>query len=300
MIKIVTILACLATLPAHAGRIESYMAAKAAANSTTNACAPLDAFFWEVGDATGPQGAGTKGSGYTASTVMPIGSATKMVYAAFVAQLKPLDATDHAYLHHSMGYNSFGPFSCTQAATMSDCAAVGTNGYYTPPDGLFYYGGGNMQQHAIKVMGMGSWTNRALSRRFANVLGVTVNFSEPQAAGGADMSAAAYADMMRKMMVGQLALGRQLGDAAVCTLPGVCPTALYSPTDQAWMYGAGHWVETDGTFSSPGVFGFYPWISGDKTLYGVLARKARPGSAGAESAACGKLIRDAWITGIAR
>ena len=28
----------------------------------------------------------------------------------------------------------------------------------------------------------------------------------------------------------------------------------------------------DGAFSSPGLFGFYPWIDAGKTYYGVLAR----------------------------
>ena len=46
--------------------------------------------------------------------------------------------------------------------------------------------------------------------------------------------------------------------------------------------------------SSPGAFGFYPWIDASKTYYGLVARLAI-GSA-LESVYCGRMIRKAWVT----
>jgi hypothetical protein len=70
--------------------------------------------------------------------------------------------------------------------------------------------------------------------------------------------------------------------------------------DESWHYSIGHWVEDDpkvgdGAFSSPGAFGFYPWIDASKTYYGVVARAEAPGAL--ESVYCGRLIRKAWVTG---
>ena len=58
----------------------------------------------------------------------------------------------------------------------------------------------------------------------------------------------------------------------------------------------------DGAFSSPGAFGFYPWISKDKAYYGVLAREAHAGWLSRsvqekpyyQSAVCGRALRQAW------
>ena len=68
-------------------------------------------------------------------------------------------------------------------------------------------------------------------------------------------------------------------------------------------YAAGHWVEDDpvtgdGAFSSPGAFGFYPWIDQSKTYYGVVARMAQNGAW--PSVQCGRLIRKAWLSGTAQ
>ena len=83
------------------------------------------------------------------------------------------------------------------------------------------------------------------------------------------------------------------------------PSATPITSGANWHYSLGHWVEDDsalgddGAFSSTGAFGFYPWIDAARSHYGVLARVGLPGS-GNESAACGKLIRQAWLSGQAR
>lgn len=76
------------------------------------------------------------------------------------------------------------------------------------------------------------------------------------------------------------------------------------PSSESWHYSIGHWVEDDpvvgdGAFSSAGSFGFYPWIDADKTTYGVLARSESAGN-GIDSVDCGRLVRRAWITAVAR
>jgi hypothetical protein len=56
----------------------------------------------------------------------------------------------------------------------------------------------------------------------------------------------------------------------------------------------------DGAFSSPGAFGFYPWIEASKNYYGVISRQAGSGNGeqeGYASAQCGRLIRHAWDPG---
>jgi hypothetical protein len=85
----------------------------------------------------------------------------------------------------------------------------------------------------------------------------------------------------------------------------------YSPSPLAWHYSYGHWVEDepgtgDGAFSSPGKFGFYPWIDASKTYYGIVAREdLTPGGTIQtapyyQSALCGRAIRKALLTGVAQ
>ena len=71
----------------------------------------------------------------------------------------------------------------------------------------------------------------------------------------------------------------------------------------SWHYSIGQWVEDDpvsgdGAFSSPGAFGFYPWVDAGKSWYGIVARSVTNGYY--ESAQCGGLICKAWLTGVAQ
>jgi hypothetical protein len=82
-------------------------------------------------------------------------------------------------------------------------------------------------------------------------------------------------------------------------------------SEEEWQYSLGHWVEDDpdvgdGAFSSPGAFGFYPWIDAQKRFYGILARVdvLNAGSidltkiSSISSVRCGRLIRKAWLTAL--
>jgi hypothetical protein len=86
------------------------------------------------------------------------------------------------------------------------------------------------------------------------------------------------------------------------------PITSASNEAEAWHYSLGHWIEDDplvgdGSFSSPGALGFYPWIDSNSTYYGLLVREddtAETSGAyeGYQSAVCGRLIRRAWMSGV--
>lgn len=286
-------------------------AAAATADGATNACAAVRPFYWEIGDATAARASGSANVGgatiYTASTNMAIASATKWLYAAYVAEQRAgaFTATDIKYLNFRSGYNSFA--FCLQGQTVDACVALGNNGLYTAADdGKFFYGGGHMEKHA-SLNGLGAMDNALLATELRARLGsdVALSFNQPQLAGGAATTAADYARVLRKMMSGQLRLGALLGTQAVCTNPATCTQALSTPipASESWHYSLGHWVEDDpvvgdGAFSSPGAFGFYPWIDASKTTYGVLARQV--GSGAIESVSCGRAIRKAWMTAVSQ
>jgi hypothetical protein len=90
----------------------------------------------------------------------------------------------------------------------------------------------------------------------------------------------------------------------VCTVSGDGCKATFSPAaPHAWRYSYAHWVEDDaaagddGSFSSPGLFGFYPWIDRTKAHYGIVARKSDAAKAYLQSVECGRLIRRAFFRG---
>ncbi len=272
-------------------------AARAAANSTSNACAPIGAFYWEIGGPLAKRASGRVGLRYASTTVMDIASSTKMLTAAYLIEAAAPTRAEVPFLNFTSGYVDFKSFtSCNRAVTVAECAAAGSNADFTPAAvGRFSYGGAHLQQLALQ-RGMGNWTNLTLASEYSRVLGIEVQFINPQLGGGARTSAADYARFMRRVMTGGLQLGGWLGLSPVCTAPGMCATALYSPSSKPLDYSLGHWVESDvdGAFSSAGAFGFYPWISSDRSLYGIVAKQALPGE-GESSMDCGRAIRAAWL-----
>jgi hypothetical protein len=285
-------------------------AAASATASTNDACdlAILGPFYWEIGDATGTKGSGQVGSGAPAAgTVMSIASASKWLYAAYVVQKVGVRASDVPYLNFTSGYDSFVPF-CQITDTVAGCLALGGDAQDAAHIGRFSYSGGHMQEHAATVMGMGALTAVSLAAEIQSEIGqYGMTYLQPELAGSVVANASAYAAFLRRMLTGDLALLRSLGTNRVCANPDATGCdAISSPIlgTEDWGYSLGHWVEDDpvagdGAFSSPGAFGFYPWISADKTLYGILAREDADTNAGFKSALCGRLIRQAWVTGVA-
>jgi hypothetical protein len=186
--------------------------------------------------------------------------------------------------------------------------------------GIFDYDSGHEEVHASQLGGLGNVANSDLGATVWATLGtgLPMTYSEPLIAGGLVGSADEYTNLLRAMLNGKLGMVDALGIDPICTnngatyaasstTPGVC-TAASSPIPENWHYSIAHWVEddpafnNDGAFSSPGAFGFYPWIDATKTYYGVISRLALPGvltgvQQGYVSAQCGQLIRHAFITG---
>jgi hypothetical protein len=277
-----------------------------------NFCTAIRPFYWEIGDRTAALVSGSVDSSasaitYTANTPMSIASASKCLYGSYVVQRRAgaLTTDDYKYLNFHSGYTSFQ--ECEPNQTVAQCDAYQDNGVYTAAnDGKFFYNGGHMEKHAT-LFGLGGMDNELLSDEIRSQLGadVTLGYSQPQLAGGVYMSSSSYALVLRKMLAGQLLMGSMLGAHPVCTNRLTCTAAVIAPIplEESWHYSIGHWVEDDpavgdGAFSSPGAFGFYPWIDASKTYYGVLARSAI-GSA-LESVYCGRMIRKAWVTGVAQ
>ena len=240
---------------------------------------------------------------------MSYASASKWLYGAYVIQRTGgrLDATDIKFLSLQSGYTNLK--ACASAQTVESCLAVEGNGDYSLiADGKFFYNSGHMQKHA-SLIGLGAYDNTGLATELRKYLGedLPISYSQPQLAGGAFGTAETYARFLQKILNGQLLIRRMLGDAAVCTNPATCgiSTAIYTPIPNAesWSYSLGHWVETDplkgdNAFSSGGGLGFYPWIDSAVQYYGIVARLAVDG--GQPSADCGRLIRKAWLSGVAQ
>jgi hypothetical protein len=285
-------------------------AAAATAQSSVNACAAARPFYWEIGTAAGPvRGGSVGGNRITAGTVLPYASASKWLYSAYVVQRTRgvLTHADVQMLTLRSGYTRFT--GCQPGQTVDACLASSGNGRYSAgTDGRFSYGGGHFQKHA-SLNGLGAKTGPGLAAALKAQLGsdLAIGFSRAQPAGGAYGTPRAYAGFLRKMLGGELRLGAMLGSRSVCANPGACDSgeALSSPlpAEDRWRYSLGHWVESDpetgdGAFSSAGAFGFYPWIDASRSSYGIVARVA-PNGAWRASAQCGRLIRQAWATGVA-
>lgn len=289
-------------------------AATATAQNTANACNEGRPFYWEIGDGTARAASGSvmlpgSTAKVTAKTVVSIASASKWVYGSYVAQRTAgkLTDLDRQFLAMRAGYTQFRYCETTQ--TVDSCLAFQNNGEYTAEtDGVFYYNGGHMQKHA-SMSGLGAMNLRTLGAEMRRVLGtdIPITYVQSQLAGGAAMSADGYAKLLRKIMTGKLQMGALLGTGKVCTNPLTCgldsARLTPSPAGESWSYSVGHWVEDDpvagdGSFSSGGAFGFYPWIDATRTWYGVVSRQVPDG--GPTSLACGQLIRQAWVSGVAR
>lgn len=293
-------------------------AASATATSTTNACAAVAPFYWEIGDRANPLASGAvDGSGalrWRADSVMSIASASKWLWGAYAMERRAgvLTTADLKALNFTSGRTSFD--GCSRTQTVDECLAQVTragppNGQYNAADdGVFVYGGGHMQQHASDL-GLGAMDNAALAAEQRRLLGtdIAMAYGQPQPAGGVQTTPADYTRFLRKLLDGRLRLGAALGAQPVCTNPSTCATARSTPipSTESWHYALGHWVEDDpavgdGAFSSPGAFGFYPWVDASRQWYGVLARESLASSPAMDSVRCGRLIRQAWVTGTAR
>jgi hypothetical protein len=297
------------------------------------ACTSITPFYWEIGDTVGAKAKGTGGNGVgtpiTATSQVPVASSSKWVFATVMVE-KALGAVTPDMIKQltlTGGYTNFN--ACTTTTTVSGClkqtgVAGGKNGDYVPMyDGSFYYGSGHMQVLGDRL-GYGANNNASLTnlvKALPNTKGIT--YTNPQLGGGIGATPTGFGGFLRNMMNGTYKyMPALLGTNAICTTPNTaaCPMAVYSPvnntaagtpnsiSNEQWHYSLGHWVEDDpvvgdGAFSSPGRFGFYPWISASRQWYGVLARYDQAGVNNADpktrpyysSVQCGRKMRAAWM-----
>jgi hypothetical protein len=315
-----------ATMPAPAHAADIAVAQRAAAAEqtarTAASCKSAQPFYWEIGDGHGISAGGPVGANAPArDTQMHIASASKLVYSAYVAEKRggALTGDDIRFLTFESGYTRFR--FCRASQTEGACLNSFLNGlgqHSASTANRFDYNGGHMQKHAA-MMGMADMSSDAMAAEIHKgmpQLGASWNFSYVQAqpAGGGASSVADYAHFLTAILNAQLQIAKLLGTHKVCTNPKTCPgEAIKTPIPQSetWHYSIGHWVEDDpkvgdGAYSSPGAFGFYPWISADKQYYGIVGREKhhptleeqeRPA---VESVDCGRDIRAAWMSGQSR
>jgi len=286
-------------------------------------------FYWEIGDragvlASGSVGKDTTGTSVTASTKLSIASASKWVYSTYVTQYRGgadrLTSADIDFLHFTSGYTNMdsgasacprttGPNTVNQCLQRSNAQGEAFAARNPADVGKFYYNSGHMENHAGQLTKLGDVDITSLGGIIQPLLGqgVTLAYTQPLMAGGIRTSARDYALILRHILDSSLAMHDALGAHPVCTRASASCNAVFSPIKEAWHYSMGHWVEDDprthgdGAFSSPGVFGFYPWINSTKKYYGIIARAAASTTGeqeGYASAQCGRLLRRAFMTGV--
>ncbi|MFY9509691.1 MAG: hypothetical protein WAQ05_01785 [Rubrivivax sp.] len=279
----------------------------------------LGAYYWEIGDASGAMTSGAAAprgdTAVGADTVIGVASASKWIYAAYTVQKYGDEPSARPYLNLTSGYSNFRTSDCPTAGTVAQCLP-GARSRSEALNQVFHYDGGHMQQHAIN-MGLGPLYNGELAVEIGSMVGtaVVLSYVQPGLAGGVSTTARSYGGFLRSLMAGSatpLALGSMLGSNPVCTFPSAsCNASRLTAMPEAWHYSLGHWIEDDPAttpainiaYSSPGTFGFYPWIDASRSYYGILARQTEAFSGNDEgyaSAKCGRVVRMAWMTGVAQ
>ena len=281
-------------------------------------CTSLGDFYWEVGNGTAKLFGFSRGSGVAETTVMPLASASKWLYASAYLQSKGyanLSATEKKRLNFTSGYLEGTDTICGDAGTtVSDCYGPSYKNvsYKSLQDGKFFYDGGHMQKLALDDMGgrMGTgllsiidWLNGQLGTSLPE------SSSAVAVAGGFWGSAAHYRVFLQNLLGNQYAMSVRLNADAVPAWPGG-PGVTYTPWTAAGQayYGLGHWLERELVnnvwsvtgHSSPGMFGFYPWVDAGKSQYMLLAR-ARLNTTGGEgemSRVCAHEILEAYTLGV--
>lgn len=192
--------------------------------------------------------------------------------------------------------------------------------------GVYIYQGAHDEVHAANHSPLANFTDPQITVAIGNQTGSQMSYVQPLLSGGAAATAAQYATMLQNMLSNTYYKTQILPSIhTTCTFPGgnysnqtvggvtgpTNCTAQYSPINGCWQYALGFWVETgpsvatgscpaengDGAYSSPGSDGYYPWIDKTMTYYGIIARSAGAGQ-GYASAQCGRLIRQAWLSGV--
>ena len=315
----------------------SISAAQSTAANTAN-CNLISPFYWEIGDKSGALASGSigidssTGNPVTATSNVSIASASKWIYGMYVVQKRGgvanLTAQDINFLHFTSGYTymgsdtttstcpppASGPDSIDACLTLVNSSGEPFDAQNPATEGIFYYDSGHEENHAgqfqpeIATLDTADLGPAIVTELLGPNSSVSLKYEQPLLAGGIYGNAASYTTVLRAVLSGQLGMLDALGTSPVCAWVGAGCNAAFSPVFTThWHYSIAHWVEDeptigDGAFSSPGAFGFYPWIEANKLYYGVISRYSPTGDGlqnGVASAMFGYQIRAAWDSGIA-
>lgn len=289
--------------------------------SANHDCKKLGDFYWEVGNSEGKVVSGSQGESYDADTAMKIASASKWLFGAYVFETLKGHVTDEhkEFLQMRSGYTNMSNVSCLRdkVKTVKDCFLAeskirklfgrGSNATIGSENkGKFFYNGSHAQALAVKQeIGLADKNNEMLALAMKNSLSLeNLSYFFPQLAGGAKTNPRTYAVFLRNLMNEKYFLGKTL-----LAEKGVCANSSCGFKDVAespvadhllWWYGNHYWIEKNQkgvveAYSSPGLFGFYPWISADKKYYGIIAREGSARERGMKSISCGQAIRAAFL-----
>lgn len=298
-------------------------ATDAASAAQSTVCEDIQPFYWEIGDddevlASGQVG----GTEYARATTVNLASGSKWVTSAYVLERYPdlLNGTPSTTeqemidaLRMMRGHVFFNDENCVSLSDVEACHTYWLNDAVNSNRiGYFNYNGGDVQWIADSTshLDIGNFTLSGLASEVDYYLDLGSSFDVDWVAlaSGYRMSAADYAEFLRKLMTEEYVLGEYLGHGAVDTQCGWWCTSPIGDVDME--YSLYHWVENqsadqelqngktlpagDGSFSSAGAFGFYPWISSDKSHYGIVSTEGEAGTS-ADSLVCGIAIRQAFF-----
>lgn len=190
--------------------------------------------------------------------------------------------------------------SCTSdpRQTLQACARELYDGAFQfAPGTAFYYGSSHFHvAAAMAEVATGSRWVDLVAAELAGPLGLSADTgfvaraaNNPLVAGGMRSTARDYATYLEAFFTGRhlpnwtTALSE---DRTAQVVFEASPVAVALP-GSAWHYALGHWIECnsdrfdpdcvdDRIYSSPGAFGFYPWIDRSAGYWGVLAVQLPP------------------------
>jgi CubicO group peptidase (beta-lactamase class C family) len=192
---------------------------------------------------------------------------------------------------HTSGLPSEVPAAARWTITMDEAArAIGEADLAAEPGKEFRYGGASMQlAAAVMVKASGKSWHELFKARIADPCGMTATqfgrrsmSPNPQVAGGASSTLADYARFLSMLAAGGTVGGKRvLSEAAVAEMRKD-QTRGADVTKASLMriiggdgYGIGNWVDARNAKgestanSSPGAFGFTPWIDHERKIVGV-------------------------------
>ena len=184
-----TALLLVATQPALAA--PDIQAAKRVLDSAP-VCQNLGDYYWEIGDAKGVIASGSKGTRVQARNPLPIASASKWIFGAFVVETTKghLSPAQIQALEMGSGFDSFNPFFCRGAKNIEECLGRRANGHQDPAKvGVFNYNEGHDAKLAMDL-GLGQLDLQSLALTWNATLnsGSDIHFLSPEPAGGLSMT----------------------------------------------------------------------------------------------------------------